>query len=81
MPVDDVLLTQTWIDGKGRTIARVGCPVQSRESVDPHEYLLQPGQHRVVVEMVNGRAAEIQFTVTDAPESDEVIELPSPVSG
>jgi RNA polymerase sigma-70 factor (ECF subfamily) len=76
---DDVLLTQTWIDGEGKTIARLCWPVQRRESEVPLEWYLVPGDYRVIVEAADGRRAEATVLVTEAPESDEVIQLPSPV--
>jgi len=72
-------LTQTWKNADGRTVARFGWGVQRREADSPFEWLLVPGTYRVFVEALDGRTAETTFVVTDAPESDEVIELPTPV--
>lgn len=76
---DGVLLTQTWFGSDGQIVSKLCWGVQRRESDQSFEWFLLPGQYHVVVEAVDGRRAETDVLVTDAPESDEVIELPSPV--
>jgi RNA polymerase sigma-70 factor (ECF subfamily) len=79
VPVDYLVLKQTWMNADGRTVARVGWGVQRREADTPFEWLIVPGSYRVTVEALDGRKAETTFVVTEDPESEEVIELPSPV--
>lgn len=79
VPVDYLMLTQTWMNADGRTVARLGWGVQRREADTPFEWLIVPGSYRVTVEALDGRKAETTFVVTEDPESEEVIELPSPV--
>ena len=79
VPLDGFVLEQTWMNGTGRVLGRLEWGVKRREAESPHPHLLLPGSYRVVVEAWDGRSAETTFVVTDDPESDEVIELKSPV--
>jgi len=79
VPTDGVYLARNWMDGEGNVLARCGWGVKRREVESPSTRLLLPGSYRVVITARDGRSAETSFVVTDEPESDEVIDLPSPV--